>query len=487
MTKKDHGSEKGPLLNRRTALLSGASAAAIMSTLPGAKLAFAEATDAPSAEPSGEMRDLVAALHEAVDADATEVQEIYKDLHAHPELGFMETRTAGVVAKELQALGFEVKTGIGVTGVVGILQNGDGPVFMYRGDMDALPIEEQTGLPYASTVRVTNLEGVEVPVSHMCGHDANTTLVVAVGKALVRMKDRWSGTLVLVAQPAEEPIEGAKAMIDDGLYTAHGVPEPDYFMAMHTGPLPTGTVVLTGGRLNTGSQHIDVTFFGSGGHGSSPHVVTDPIAMAGAAMTQYQTIVSRMMDPTQTSVLTIGMVKAGETYNVIPTEAHLKIKLHYETVEAGEKMVSSIRSISENVARSFGISSDDMMPRVDVRGYAPPVVNSRDWMARIADVLRQAKAADLTLDAERAIEAVALFDLEAPASDDAFALIDGIDGVQGAYIFIGAAPPDMVAAARADGHEYPFFVHQPNYIVDPDAITFGTKVATVIALDALGK
>ena len=276
-------------------------------------------------------------------------------------------------------------------------------------------------------------------------------------------------------------------MIDDGLYTTNGVPKPDYFMAMHTGPLPTGTVVLTGGRLNTGSQHIDVTFFGSGGHGSSPHVVTDPIAMAGAAMMQYQTIVSRMIDPTQTSVLTIGMVKAGETYNVIPTEAHLKIKLHYETVEAGEKMVSSIRNISENVARSFGITSDDMMPRVDVRGYAPPVVNSREWMARITEALRQAKAADNALEGERAVEAVALFDLEAPASDDAFALIDGIDGVQGAYIFIGAAPPEMVAAAHEDGKEYPFLAHQPNYIVDPEAITFGTKVATVIALDALAK
>ena len=276
-------------------------------------------------------------------------------------------------------------------------------------------------------------------------------------------------------------------MINDGLYTKHNVPEPDYFLAMHTGPLPTGTVILTSGRLNTGSQHIDVTFYGSGGHGSSPHVATDPIMMASAAVMQYQTIVSRMMDPTQTSVLTVGMMKAGETYNVIPTEAHLKIKLQYETVEAGEKMVSSIKTISDNIARTYGITSDDMMPKVEVRGYAPPVVNSPEWMTRIREVLKDAKAADREVNGERAVEAVGLFDLKAPASDDAFTLIDGIEGVQGAYIFVGAAPPVVVAAAHEEGKEFPFFVHQPDYMVDLDAIIFGTKVATVIALDALGR
>ena len=260
---------------------------------------------------SPEMHTLVQQIHKAVDTDSKHVQEIYKDIHEHAELGFMETRTAGVVAKELRALGFDVKTEIGITGVVGILKNGAGPVFMFRGDMDALPIEEKTGLPYESKGRVTNLDGVEVPVSHMCGHDAHTAWAIALGKAMTRLKDRWSGTLVLVAQPAEEPIEGAIAMIKDGLYTKHGVPEPDYFLTLHTGPFPTGFVVLTSGRVNTGSQHIDVTFHGSGGHGSSPHLATDPIIMAGAAIMEYQTIVSRMMDPTETSVLTVGMVDAG--------------------------------------------------------------------------------------------------------------------------------------------------------------------------------
>lgn len=437
--------------------------------------------------PSSKMLKLVPEIHKAVDADAKDVQEIYKDIHEHAELGFMETRTAGVVARELRALGFDVKTEIGKTGVAGILKNGDGPVFMFRGDMDALPIEEKTGLPYESKVRVTNLDGVEVPVSHMCGHDAHATWTVALGKAMIRLKDKWSGTLVLVAQPAEEPIEGAIGMIQDGMYTKHGVPKPDYFLTLHTSPFPTGAVVLTSGRINTGSQHIDVTFHGSGGHGSSPHVATDPIIMAGAAIMQYQTIVSRMMDPTETSVLTVGMVQAGATYNVIPTEARLKLKLHYTTHESGEKMVGAIKRISDNIARTYGITSDDMMPTVEVRGYAPPVVNSPEWMTRIREVLKEAAAADKAINGERAMKGTGYHDLDVSGSDDAFALIEGVEGVRGAYIFLGSAPPDVVAAAHKEGKEFPFFAHQPNYMVDLDAITFGTKVATVLALDVLGR
>ena len=430
---------------------------------------------------------LVAEINEAVEADAERIKAIFKDLHQHPELPFMETRTADIVAKELRALGFDVKTEIGKTGVVGILKNGEGPVFMFRGDMDALPIEEETGLPYASTVRVTNPDGDEVPVSHMCGHDANTTWVIALGKAMAKLKDQWSGTLVLLAQPAEEPILGAITMIEDGLYTKHGVPKPDYYLAFHTAPLPTGNVVLTSGRLNTGSQHIDVIFKGSGGHGSSPHVTTDPIMMAGAAITQYQTIVSRMIDPTETSVLTVGMVTGGATYNVIPTEARLKLKLHYTTIESGEKMVSSIKRISENIARNYGIISNDMMPTIEVKGYAPPVVNSPDWMARIRKVLREADAADKAMNDARAIEGTGVHDMEVSGSDDAFVLIEGIEGVHGAYIAIGSAPPEKVAAARKEGKDFPFYVHQPNYMVDLDAIPFGTKIAAVLALDVLGK
>lgn len=179
-----------------------------------------------------------------IKADTNRLVTMFKDIHQHPELGFMEVRTAAIVAKELSALGFEVKTGIGKTGVVGILRNGSGPTVMYRADMDANAVEEATGLPYASKVRVKRDDGVEVPVAHMCGHDAHVTWMLGMAKAMVALKADWAGTMVLVGQPAEEPITGAKAMVDAGLYTTHGVPKPDYFIGMHTAPGPVGAVVI---------------------------------------------------------------------------------------------------------------------------------------------------------------------------------------------------------------------------------------------------
>jgi amidohydrolase len=446
--------------------------AVIVVALPSTTASFA-------AEPASKGAALVPDINRIVEADAARLQDIFKDIHQHAELGFMETRTAGIVARELEALGYEVKTGIGITGVVGIMENGDGPTFMFRADMDANAVREETGLPYASTQRVTNLDGVETYVAHMCGHDAHTTWLIGLAKTMAELKDKWSGTLVLLAQPAEEPIEGAKAMIDDGLYTTYGVPRPDYFLTFHTGPFPTGTVVLTGGRLNTGSDHIDVTFHGSGGHGSSPHHATDPVIMAGMAIVQLQTV--------EVGVLTIGSVQAGVDNNVIPTEATLKLKLHYSNPEVRESMVKGIERIANNIARIYGIVSDDMMPTITYKGYAPAVFNSEEYMDRIRTVLSEADAADKIVNDARVIEGVAVHDLTIPGSDDAFALIEGIDGVQGAYLGIGTAEPKLVSAAHEEGHEFPFFVHEPNYIVDLDAIPFGTKVATVLALDVLGQ
>lgn len=433
------------------------------------------------------MVKLVPEINKAVDMDAARLQDIFKDIHQHAEIGFMETRTAGIVAKELKALGFEVKTGIGKTGVVGILKNGEGPTFMFRADMDANAVEEATGLPYASKVRVTNLSGVETAVAHMCGHDAHTTWLIGLAKIMAELKDRWSGTLVLVAQPAEEPIEGAKAMIDDGFYTTHAVPKPDYFLAFHTAPFPLGAVALTNGRMSTGTDHIDVSFHGSGGHGSSPHHATDPVIMAGMAIVQYQTIVSRMVDPTETSVLTIGSVQAGVDNNVIPTQATLRLKLHYSTPEIREVMVAGITRISDNIARTYGITSDDMMPTIVEKGYAPVIVNSPDWMDHIRKVLTEAKSVDEVVNDKRVVEGVAIDDVRIPGSDDAFLLINDVEGVKGAYIGIGTADPKVFAKARSEGKQFPFFAHEPNYIVDLNAIPWGVRLASVLALDVLGK
>jgi len=457
----------------------------ILSALWAISISLSSYTPAYSQDTSSEMPSLVQKIHGAVDEKAERLKDIFKDIHQHAELGFMETRTAAIVADEMQSLGFEVKTGIGKTGVVGILRNGDGPTFMFRADMDANAIEEETGLPYASKVRVTNLDGVETAVAHMCGHDAHTTWLIALAKAMTTLKSEWSGTLVLLAQPAEEPIEGAKAMIDDGLYSKHAVPKPDYFLTFHTAPMPTGTIVLTSGRLNTGSDHIDVTFHGSGGHGSSPHHATDPVIMAGMAIVQLQTVVSRMVDPVEVGVLTIGSMQAGVDNNVIPTEATLKLKLHYSSPGVRDTMVKGIERISNNIARTYGIVSDDMMPTIVYKGYAPPVINSQDYMTRIREVLAEADAADRIVNDARAIEGVAVHDLTIPGSDDAFALIEGIEGVEAAYLGIGTASPASFAKAKKEGKEFPFFVHEPNYVVDLNAIPYGAKIATLLALDVL--
>jgi hippurate hydrolase len=264
-----------------------------------------------------------------VDADAVRLQAIFKDLHQNPELGFMETRTAGIVAKELKAAGFEVKTGIGKTGVVGILRNGPGPVIMFRGDMDANGVQEDTGLPYESKARVKLASGAEVPVAHLCGHDAHTTWVIGIAKALAANRSAWQGTLVMVGQPAEEPILGAEAMVKDGLYTRHGVPKPDYLIGLHTTPIPTGTVAFRAGDFNAGTDQLDVLFKGIGGHGSSPHLAKDPVVMAASAVMQYQTIVSRGIDPLNAAVVTVGSIQAGTDNNVIPAEALVKINLRW--------------------------------------------------------------------------------------------------------------------------------------------------------------
>jgi hippurate hydrolase len=209
--------------------------------------------------------------------------------------------------------------------------------------------------------------------------------------------------------------------------------------------------------------------------------------MAGMAIVQLQTVVSRMVDPVEVAVLTIGSMQAGVDNNVIPTEATLKLKLHYSTPEVRMTMVDGIERIANNIARTYGIDSDEMMPTLMYKGYAPPVVNSQDYLARIRNVLSQAEAVDKVVNDSRVIEGVAVYDLTIPGSDDAFALIEGIDGVQAAYLGVGTANPKLVADARAAGHEFPFFVHEPNYIVDLAAIPFGTKLATILAMDVLAK
>jgi len=240
--------------------------------------------------------DLVANVNAAVEADAARLTALFKDLHQNPELAFTERRTAGIVAKELKALGFAVTEGIGQTGVVGVMKNGPGPTVWFRADMDANAVRETTGLPWAATKPQRLSSGEEVPVMHACGHDAHVVWMLGMAKAMVGLKPRWSGTLVVYGQPAEEVGLGAQAMVKDGLWT-RGFPKPDYALGAHAVPGPVGVVANAPGVRMAGTDQLDIVFRGVGGHGSTPQMAIDPVVMAAQAVVAYQTIVSRSVDP----------------------------------------------------------------------------------------------------------------------------------------------------------------------------------------------
>ena len=439
----------------------------------GAALAFAGSAWAQSLSP-----ELAKKVIETVDADAKRLTDIFKDIHQNPELGFMETRTAGIVARELEALGYEVQTGIGKTGVVGVMRNGDGPVVMFRGDMDAVAAEEATGVPYASKVRATRPDGSEVPVGHLCGHDAHTTWMLSVAKTMATLKDRWSGTLVLVGQPAEELIEGASAMVEDGLYTKLGVPEPDYALAMHTAPFPTGTLVSTGGVLMAGTEQIDVTFHGVGGHGSSPQYTKDPVVMASFAIAQYQAIVSRVIDPRDPAVITVGAVEAGTSNNVIPESATLKLNFRFFSEKVRDQLFEGVKEISNGIARTYGMP-EDKMPTIVRKGYA--TVNAND-----SEMIERTNAALLMSGLVDKKSLVTEFK-PVTGSEDFPMLFHGLDGVKTSYKFVGSADPKVFAAARKEGKEVPFANHNPSYLVDLDAIPLGGKIGAISVMELMAK
>ncbi len=422
--------------------------------------------------------DLVKQITQSIDADTERLQTIFKDFHQNPELGFMETRTSGIVAQELKALGYDVQTGIGKTGVVGLMKNGDGPIVMYRADMDAIAVKEETGLPYASTVRVTRDDGSEVPVAHLCGHDAHTTWMLGTAKVMATHKDKWSGTLICVGQPSEENILGAVAMANDGLFTKYGVPKPQYFIGMHTMPLPTGTVVAHGGVLEAGTEQLDVTFHGVGAHGSSPQFSKDAALMAALAVLEYQAIVSRVLDPRDAAVITVGAIQAGMENNTIPDLALLKLNFRFFDLKVREQLYSGVKAVSEGIARTYGMP-EDKLPTIVRKGFSAPLVNSVPFMDQAAAAL---------LDSGVVTKEGLIREFRpTTGSEDMHMLVNGLEGVQVAYLPFGTADPEVFAQAKAQGKALPFSNHQPNYFVDLNSIPLGVKAASVIVMDLMAK
>jgi amidohydrolase len=322
-----------------------------------------------------------------------ELAELYKDLHAHPELSLQEARTAGIAAEYLNSYGYEVTKEVGGTGVVGVLRNGAGPTALLRADMDALPVEERTGLPYASTVRATDHLGHDVPVMHACGHDVHVACLLGAARTLASDTGRWRGTLFLVFQPAEELGRGARAMVDDGLYERFGT--PDVVLGQHVAPLPAGVIGLRAGPSFAATDALQVIMHGRGGHGSRPEVSVDPVVMAAATVMRLQTVVSREVAAADTAVLTVGALRAGTKENIIPDDAELLISIRTFDPHVRDTVMSAIERIVSAEAVAAGAPKP---PQIIHTISFPAVVNDADGVARIRAAFEDEFGAHLLLD-----------------------------------------------------------------------------------------
>lgn len=334
------------------------------------------------AAPAPVLRDAVKAR---VDAEYPSLEKIYLNLHAHPELSFMEVKTATLVADEWRKLGFEVTEKVGNTGVVGVFKNGPGPTLLIRGDMDGLPVKEATGVPYASTDIVKDLAGRDQPAMHACAHDSHVTNLIGTARILMALQSKWSGTLVLVAQPAEEIVAGARAMLSDGLFTRF--PKPDYAVALHTSSqLPAGVIGYGEGPFLASVRSLDIVVRGVGGHGSAPETTKDPVVLASEIVVALQTIVSRELKPGTPAVVTVGTIHGGTKRNIISDEVKLELTLRAYDDAVMDHLVASIKRICKGVAQAAGVP-DSRLPVVSTADFAPATVNDVALTRRVAATL----------------------------------------------------------------------------------------------------
>ena len=342
------------------------------------------AAPASAADPSA--KDRAALVEPILAKELPALVELYKHLHTHPELSLQEVQTAARLAGELRKAGYDVTEKVGGTGVVAVLKNGPGPTVLVRTDMDALPITEQTGLPYASTVRVRDKFGNDTGVMHACGHDIHMTSWVGTARALAALKDKWSGTLVMIAQPAEEVGVGAKAMLDDGLFKRF--PKPDYAIALHAEPrLPVGVVAYSEGMTMANVDSVDITVKGKGGHGSTPHITIDPVVLAARIVVDLQTIVSREVNPTDPAVVTVGSIHGGTKHNIIPNEVKLQITVRTTKDSVRDHVLKAIDRIARAEATAARAPDPEVVIRLDE--YTPATLNDPALTKRVVAGLRE--------------------------------------------------------------------------------------------------
>jgi hippurate hydrolase len=417
--------------------------------------------------------DIDKAIKAVVADDAPELIATFKQFHQNPELGFQEFQTAATIAAHLEKLGYPVITGVGGTGVVSVFENGPGPVVLFRGDMDALPVEELVEIDYASTKTMQDLAGETVPVMHACGHDAHSTWLMGVASVMMELKERWSGTLVLVAQPAEELMSGAEAMVNDSLLDI--VPTPDYVIAGHQFPYwPVGSVALQEGYRMAGALQMDVVIQGNGGHGSTPHVTIDPVVMGSQAVMAYQTIISRMVNQSEAAVLTVGSFQAGFAHNVIPDSATLKLNLRWYDSAVRDTMVKNIKTHTDSIARMYGVPAD-RLPTYTITSEVPALLNDPALTQRATAAMRNVLGDDRVFPAGKPHMGSEDFHLLGGKVSDAPVLM----------VEVGSGPTDVLARMAAGN--LPVFPHNPAFYMEPDAVLYGTEALSAVLLDLLQK
>lgn len=415
-------------------------------------------------------------LADAIQSDYdTELGSLFEHFHRNPELSFREVETAARLADELRKSGVEVTTGIGRTGIVGMMRNGPGPTVLVRADMDGLPVEEQSELPYESKARQVDITGEEVPVMHACGHDVHITAMVGTARRLAAMKDRWSGTVMFVGQPAEERISGAREMLEDGLYDRFGV--PDYALAFHVSAgEPAGKINVPTGLLASSSDSVNITVRGIGAHGASPHRGKDPIYIASQLVIALQGIVSRELNPLDPGVITVGAFHSGFKHNIISDRADLQLTVRSNSEAVRDQLLDAIERVAEGIGRANGLP-EQLLPKVErTTESTPTTINDEDLALRVTAAIREGMGD--------------VFFEEQPSGMGAedFAYFVSTDhDVPGTYFTVGGTAQADLDAAAAGGPPVPSH-HSPFFRIEPEpSVTSGVHAMTLAVLDLLAR
>jgi amidohydrolase len=377
-------------------------------------------------------------LPKEIDSIYPDAHSLYLDLHEHPELSGHETETAAKLAGKLKAAGYEVTEQVGGTGVVGVLKNGNGPTIMLRTELDALPVEERTGLPFASKVHAKDDAGRDVAVMHACGHDVHMASLLGTAEIMARSKNSWHGTLILIGQPAEETIGGAEGMIKAGLFTRF--PKPDAIVALHVGnELPAGTVSITPGIYNTNSDSVRITIYGKGGHGAAPHTTIDPIVIAARTILSLQTIASREVKPGELAIVTVGYIRAGTKNNIIPEQAEMGLTIRTYKQDIRKQILAAIARIAKAEADAAGAPREPLMEHYE---GTDAVYNEPALAERLRAPLEAALGKDH----------VEITGPITPSEDFSYFVEQGVPGF---YFSLGGADPQKFADAKAKGEHLP--------------------------------